>query len=104
MNIDTAIADELYRLLLDVQDRLGYLIEDDLLTLARDAEQAHGTERRRRGRASSGRSTAGAGGAGNQGPWLIGVWMGAAEVPEPRIVATARPRPTCSTWRCFVCG
>lgn len=31
--------------LLDVQDRLGYLIEDDLLTLARDAEQAHGTVR-----------------------------------------------------------
>lgn len=45
MNIDTATADELYRLLLDVQDRLGYLIEDDLLTLARDAEQTHGTAR-----------------------------------------------------------
>ncbi|MFJ6378049.1 hypothetical protein ACIQH9_20305 [Pseudarthrobacter oxydans] len=45
MNIDTATADELYRLLLDVQDRLGYLIEDDLLTLARDAEQVHGTAR-----------------------------------------------------------
>jgi hypothetical protein len=45
VNIDTATADELYRLLLDVQDRLGYLIEDDLLTLARDAEQVHGTAR-----------------------------------------------------------
>lgn len=45
MNIDTATADELYRLLLDVQDRLGYLIEDDLLALARDAEQVHGTAR-----------------------------------------------------------
>jgi hypothetical protein len=45
VNIDTATADELYRLLLDVQDRLGYLIEDDLLALARDAEQAHGTAR-----------------------------------------------------------
>jgi hypothetical protein len=45
VNIDTATADELYRLLLDVQDRLGYLIEDDLLTLVRDAEQAHGTAR-----------------------------------------------------------
>jgi hypothetical protein len=43
LNIDTATADELYRLLLDVQDRLGYLIEDDLLTLSPDAEQAHGT-------------------------------------------------------------
>ncbi|MGY2747684.1 hypothetical protein [Arthrobacter sp. UYCu723] len=36
---------KLYRLLLDVQDRLGYLAEDDLLTLARDAEQVHGTAR-----------------------------------------------------------
>jgi hypothetical protein len=43
VNIDTATTDELYRLLLDVQDRLGYLIEDDLLALARDAEQVHGT-------------------------------------------------------------
>jgi hypothetical protein len=41
----TATADKLYRLLLDVQDRLGYLVEDDLLTLARDAEQVHGTAR-----------------------------------------------------------
>ena len=45
MNIDTATADQLYRLLLDVQDRLGYLLEDDLLTLERDAEQVHGTAR-----------------------------------------------------------
>jgi hypothetical protein len=45
VNIDTATADELYRLLLDVQDRLEYLMEDDLLTLARDAEQVHGTAR-----------------------------------------------------------
>lgn len=43
MNIDTATADQLYRLLLDIQDRLGYLLEDDLLTLERDAEQVHGT-------------------------------------------------------------
>jgi hypothetical protein len=43
VNIDTATADQLYRLLLDVQDRLGYLLEDDLLTLQRDAEQVHGT-------------------------------------------------------------
>jgi hypothetical protein len=45
VNIDTATADQLYRLLLDVQDRLGYLLEDDLLTLERDAEQVHGTAR-----------------------------------------------------------
>jgi hypothetical protein len=43
VNIDTATADQLYRLLLDVQDRLSYLLEDDLLTLQRDAEQVHGT-------------------------------------------------------------
>ncbi|MDI2035934.1 hypothetical protein [Paenarthrobacter nitroguajacolicus] len=36
---------ELYRLLLDVQDGLGYLMVDDLLTLARDVEQLHGTAR-----------------------------------------------------------
>ena len=45
MNIETATADELYRLLLDVQDRLGELVADDLLTLERDAEQVHGTAR-----------------------------------------------------------
>lgn len=45
MNIETATADELYRLLLEVQDRLGELVEDDRLTLARDAEQLHGTAR-----------------------------------------------------------
>ena len=45
MNIDTATADDLYRLLLDVQDRLGELAGDDRLTLARDAEQTHGTAR-----------------------------------------------------------
>lgn len=48
MYIDTATADELYRLLLDVQDRLGYLIEDDLLTLSRDAEQELGSFRRQK--------------------------------------------------------
>lgn len=45
MNIETATADELYRLLLDVQDRLVELVADDLLTLERDAEQVHGTAR-----------------------------------------------------------
>ena len=45
MNIETATADELYRLLLDVQDQLTELVADDRLTLARDAEQAHGTAR-----------------------------------------------------------
>ena len=45
MKIETATADELYRLLLDVQDRLGELVADDRLTLARDAEQVHGTAR-----------------------------------------------------------
>lgn len=45
MNIERATADELYRLLLDVQDQLNELVADDRLTLARDAEQAHGTAR-----------------------------------------------------------
>ena len=46
MNIETATADELYRLLLDVQDQLNELVAEDRLTLARDAEQTHGTVRR----------------------------------------------------------
>jgi hypothetical protein len=45
MDIETASASEIYRLLLDVQDRLGELVADDRLTLERDAEQAHGTAR-----------------------------------------------------------
>ncbi|MDR6688985.1 hypothetical protein J2Y41_004585 [Arthrobacter sp. 1088] len=43
MNIERATADELYRLLMDVQDQLNELLADDRLTLARDAEQMHGT-------------------------------------------------------------
>ena len=43
--VGAANADELYRLLLDVQDRLTELVADDRLTLERDAEQAHGTAR-----------------------------------------------------------
>jgi hypothetical protein len=46
VNIETASADDLYRLLLDVQDRLVELVADDRLTLERDAEQMHGTARR----------------------------------------------------------
>jgi|TARA_R100000935_G_C2838813_1_gene169787 hypothetical protein len=45
VKIETATADELYRLLLEVQDRLGELVRDDRLTLTRDAEQIHGTAR-----------------------------------------------------------
>ncbi|MDQ1058388.1 hypothetical protein QFZ23_002289 [Arthrobacter globiformis] len=45
MNIERATADELYRLLLDVQDQLNELVADDRLKLARDAEQLHGTAR-----------------------------------------------------------
>ena len=45
VEIETATADELYRLLLTVQDRLNELVADDRLTLARDAEQVHGTAR-----------------------------------------------------------
>lgn len=45
MNIERATADELYRLLLDIQDQLNELMADDRLTLARDAEQLHGTAR-----------------------------------------------------------
>ena len=43
--LETASADELYRLLLEVQDRLTELVADDRLTLERDAEQVHGTAR-----------------------------------------------------------
>lgn len=46
MDIQTATADEIYRHLLDVQDRLSELVSDDRLTLERDAEQTHGTARR----------------------------------------------------------
>lgn len=45
MRIESATADELYRLLLDVQDRLGELVRDDRLTLTRDSEQIYGTAR-----------------------------------------------------------
>ena len=43
MNIERATADDLNRLFLDVQDQLNELMADDRLTLARDAEQTHGT-------------------------------------------------------------
>lgn len=46
MNIERATTDELYRLLLDIQDQLNELLADDRLTLARDAEQTHGTARK----------------------------------------------------------
>jgi hypothetical protein len=45
VKIESATADDLYRLLLDVQDRLAVLVGDDRLTLTRDAEQIHGTAR-----------------------------------------------------------
>ena len=45
VKIETATADELYRLLLDIQDRLGELLRDDRLTLMRDAEQIYGSAR-----------------------------------------------------------
>jgi hypothetical protein len=45
MNVETASADELYGLLLGVQDRITELLADDRLTLERDAEQLHGTAR-----------------------------------------------------------
>lgn len=43
--IETATADEIYRLLLAVQDRLTELVADGRLTLERAAEQVHGTAR-----------------------------------------------------------
>lgn len=46
MDIETATAADIYRHLLDVQDRLNELISEDRLTLERDAEQTHGTARR----------------------------------------------------------
>jgi hypothetical protein len=45
VDIETATADELYRLLLAVQDRLGELVAEGRLTLQRDAEQVYGTAR-----------------------------------------------------------
>lgn len=46
MDIQEADASDIYRWLLDVQDRLGELVAEDRLTLERDAEQTHGTARR----------------------------------------------------------
>lgn len=43
MNIETATADQLYTLLLAVQDQLTGLLAEGRLTLERDAEQVHGT-------------------------------------------------------------
>jgi hypothetical protein len=43
VNIETATADQLYSLLLAVQDQLTELLAEDRLTLERDAEQVHGT-------------------------------------------------------------
>jgi hypothetical protein len=51
MDIETATADDIYRWLLAVQDRLAELVADDRLTLARDAEQTHGTARNAVGQA-----------------------------------------------------
>ncbi|MFJ6004057.1 hypothetical protein [Arthrobacter sp. NPDC092385] len=42
----TANAADIYRHLLDVQDRLSELVAEDRLTLERSAEQTHGTARR----------------------------------------------------------
>ncbi|MGX5718362.1 hypothetical protein [Arthrobacter sp. MAHUQ-56] len=46
MDIQEADASDIYRWLLEVQDRLGELVAEDRLTLERDAEQTHGTARR----------------------------------------------------------
>jgi hypothetical protein len=46
MNIETATADQLYMVLLAVQDQLTELLAEDRLTLMREAEQKHGTARR----------------------------------------------------------
>jgi hypothetical protein len=43
VNIETATADQLYSLLLAVQDQLTELLAEDRLALERDAEQVHGT-------------------------------------------------------------
>lgn len=45
MDISTATASEIYRALLDMQDRLLELDAQDRLTLERDHEQAYGTAR-----------------------------------------------------------
>jgi hypothetical protein len=44
--LEAATADDIYRLLLAVQDRLTELVTDDRLMLERDAEQTYGTARR----------------------------------------------------------
>lgn len=45
MELETATASDIYSYLLAVQDRLTELMGEDRLTLARDAEQVHGTAR-----------------------------------------------------------
>lgn len=45
VKIESATAGDLYRLSLDVQDRLGELVRDDRLTLTRDSEQIYGAAR-----------------------------------------------------------
>lgn len=45
MDIETATAQDIYRHLLDVEDRLAALLAEDRLTLERDSEQVHGTAR-----------------------------------------------------------
>jgi len=44
--VETASASDVYRLMLDVQDRLSELVAEDRLRLERNAEQTHGTARR----------------------------------------------------------
>jgi hypothetical protein len=43
MDIETATASDIYRHLLDVQDRLLEMVAEDRLTLEQNAEQTHGT-------------------------------------------------------------
>jgi hypothetical protein len=43
VEMETASAGDIYRLLLAVQDQLTELLAEDRLALERDAEQAHGT-------------------------------------------------------------
>lgn len=45
MNLETATAADIFRHLLDVEDRLAALLAEDQLTLERDSEQVHGTAR-----------------------------------------------------------
>jgi hypothetical protein len=45
MEIDTASTEDIYRLLLEIQDRVAELLGENRIKLAPNGEEAHGSER-----------------------------------------------------------